>query len=58
MNTVYVWIGNVWVSGEIERTDAAGNCLVRLCTGSEVVRHRDELRDESPRLSDNRLWPV
>lgn len=54
---VYVYIAGVWVSGTVSRflEDFAE---VRLVTGSTVLRPKNELRSESPRLSDPADWPA
>jgi hypothetical protein len=54
---VYVFVAGVWISGTVKRF-LDEMVEVVLVTGATVVRLKTEVLTESPRLSDNSVWPV
>lgn len=54
---VYVFVAGVWVSGTVSRF-LEEFAEVRLVTGTTVLCPKQEMRSESPRLSNADDWPV
>lgn len=54
---VFAHVAGCWVSGSIQ-SESGQSLIIKLVTGSTVIRHQSEIRTVSPRLDDPKEWPL